>query len=124
MGNLYTLLKMLYCIHIQQRPSGWYPGIISHNLSRQPVKIKVTKYCNLFLLYTGAAATAHTPQIHCLLGLYAMSMNCMEAAEAQFLRAIQVSIQILLKPKSLTWLDCSQSGSSYLAHIIIIMFCL
>ena len=29
-------------------------------------------------------AISHAPQMHCLLGLYAMSMNCMEAAEAQF----------------------------------------
>ncbi|KAI8419859.1 hypothetical protein MSG28_008487 [Choristoneura fumiferana] len=40
---------------------------------------------------TAASAEAHTPQLHCLLGLYAMSMNCMEAAEAQFLTAIQMS---------------------------------
>ncbi|CAH2235376.1 jg5944 [Pararge aegeria aegeria] len=36
-------------------------------------------------------AATHTPQLHCLLGLYAMSMNCMEAAEAQFLTAINMS---------------------------------
>ncbi|XP_045501985.1 MAU2 chromatid cohesion factor homolog [Colias croceus] len=36
-------------------------------------------------------AAAHTPQLHCLLGLYAMSMNCMEAAEAQFHTAIHMS---------------------------------
>ncbi|XP_063366972.1 MAU2 chromatid cohesion factor homolog [Cydia amplana] len=40
---------------------------------------------------TAASAAAHTPQLHCLLGLYAMSMNCMEAAEAQFLTAIHMS---------------------------------
>ncbi|CAG9133956.1 hypothetical protein JYU34_014642 [Plutella xylostella] len=40
---------------------------------------------------TPASAAAHTPQLHCLLGLYAMCMNCMEAAEAQFLHAIQMS---------------------------------
>ncbi|XP_065333268.1 MAU2 chromatid cohesion factor homolog isoform X2 [Cloeon dipterum] len=33
----------------------------------------------------------HQPQIHTLLGLYAMSMNCMEAAEAQFLAALRTS---------------------------------
>lgn len=33
----------------------------------------------------------HRPQIHTLLGLYAMSMNCMEAAEAQFAAALRVS---------------------------------
>lgn len=32
----------------------------------------------------------HTPQLHALLGLYAMSMNCMEAAEAQFTAAHRV----------------------------------
>ncbi|XP_030029055.2 MAU2 chromatid cohesion factor homolog [Manduca sexta] len=40
---------------------------------------------------TTASAAAHTPQLHCLLGLYAMSMNCMEAAEAQFHTAIHTS---------------------------------
>ncbi|XP_028164930.1 MAU2 chromatid cohesion factor homolog [Ostrinia furnacalis] len=40
---------------------------------------------------TACSAAAHTPQLHCLLGLYAMSMNCMEAAEAQFLTAIHMS---------------------------------
>ncbi|XP_053615110.1 MAU2 chromatid cohesion factor homolog [Plodia interpunctella] len=38
-----------------------------------------------------SSAAAHTPQLHCLLGLYAMSMNCMEAAEAQFHTAINMS---------------------------------
>ncbi|KAK0167876.1 hypothetical protein PV327_001731 [Microctonus hyperodae] len=33
----------------------------------------------------------HGPQLHTLLGLYAMSMNCMEAAEAQFLAALRTS---------------------------------
>lgn len=32
----------------------------------------------------------HGPQLHTLLGLYAMSMNCMEAAEAQFSSALTV----------------------------------
>jgi MAternally-affected-uncoordination protein len=32
----------------------------------------------------------HRPQLHTLLGLYAMSMNCMEAAEAQFTAALRV----------------------------------
>lgn len=32
----------------------------------------------------------HRPQLHVLLGLYAMSMNCMPAAEQQFNAAIQV----------------------------------
>lgn len=31
----------------------------------------------------------HRPQLHTLLGLYAMSMNCMEAAEAQFTAALR-----------------------------------
>ncbi|PSN54061.1 MAU2 chromatid cohesion factor [Blattella germanica] len=33
----------------------------------------------------------HRPQLHTLLGLYAMSMNCMEAAEAQFTAALRTS---------------------------------
>ncbi|KYQ56901.1 MAU2 chromatid cohesion factor like protein [Trachymyrmex zeteki] len=33
----------------------------------------------------------HRPQLHVLLGLYAMSMNCMEAAEAQFTAALRTS---------------------------------
>lgn len=32
----------------------------------------------------------HGPQLHTLLGLYSMSMNCMEAAEAQFMAALNV----------------------------------
>ncbi|XP_064607711.1 MAU2 chromatid cohesion factor homolog [Liolophura sinensis] len=35
--------------------------------------------------------TSHGAQIHTLLGLYAMSMNCMEAAEAQFNTALRLS---------------------------------
>ncbi|XP_022329171.1 MAU2 chromatid cohesion factor homolog [Crassostrea virginica] len=35
--------------------------------------------------------TTHGAQIHTLLGLYAMSMNCMEAAELQFITAIKSS---------------------------------
>jgi MAternally-affected-uncoordination protein len=34
----------------------------------------------------------HRPQLHTLLGLYAMSMNCMEAAEAQFTAALRVRL--------------------------------
>ncbi|XP_060534936.1 MAU2 chromatid cohesion factor homolog isoform X2 [Cylas formicarius] len=34
---------------------------------------------------------AHGPQLHTLLGLYAMSMNCMEEAEAQFIAALNTS---------------------------------
>ena len=34
--------------------------------------------------------STHGAQIHTLLGLYAMSMNCMEAAEAQFQTAVKV----------------------------------
>lgn len=34
---------------------------------------------------------AHRPQLHTLLGLYAMNMNCMEAAEAQFHAALKTS---------------------------------
>jgi MAternally-affected-uncoordination protein len=33
----------------------------------------------------------HGPQLHTLLGLYSMSMNCMEAAEAQFMAALNTS---------------------------------
>lgn len=33
----------------------------------------------------------HRPQLHTLLGLYAMSMNCMDAAEGQFTAAVSVS---------------------------------
>ncbi|XP_026743945.1 MAU2 chromatid cohesion factor homolog [Trichoplusia ni] len=40
---------------------------------------------------TPAIGALHTPQLHCLLGLYAMSMNCMEAAESQFHTAIHMS---------------------------------
>lgn len=32
----------------------------------------------------------HRAQLHVLLGLYAMSMNCMEAAEAQLISALNV----------------------------------
>lgn len=34
---------------------------------------------------------SHRAQLHVLLGLYAMSMNCMEEAEAQLLSALNVS---------------------------------
>lgn len=33
----------------------------------------------------------HKPQLHALLGLYAMSTNCMDAAEAQFSAALKVN---------------------------------
>lgn len=33
----------------------------------------------------------HWPQVHTLLGLYSMNMNCMEAAEAQFMVTLNVS---------------------------------
>ncbi|GFO22972.1 mau2 chromatid cohesion factor homolog [Plakobranchus ocellatus] len=35
--------------------------------------------------------TTHGSQIHTLIGLYAMSMNCMEAAEAQFITALKMT---------------------------------
>ncbi|KAK6617232.1 hypothetical protein RUM43_005163 [Polyplax serrata] len=35
----------------------------------------------------------HRPQLHTLLGLYAMNMNCMEAAEAQFHAALRTSTE-------------------------------
>ncbi|KAJ8303992.1 hypothetical protein KUTeg_017575 [Tegillarca granosa] len=39
--------------------------------------------------------TTHGAQVHTLLGLYAMSMNCMEAAEAQFKTAVKfIYVQI------------------------------
>lgn len=37
----------------------------------------------------------HSAQLHTLLGLYAMSMNCLEAAEAQLNAALRVSKPIL-----------------------------
>ncbi|XP_076465078.1 MAU2 chromatid cohesion factor homolog isoform X2 [Babylonia areolata] len=37
--------------------------------------------------------TMHGAQIHTLIGLYAMSMNCMEAAEAQFKTALEANKQ-------------------------------
>lgn len=44
---------------------------------------------------------SHGPQLHTLLGLYAMTMNCLEEAEMQFTVAIQVNninlISYLLK---------------------------
>lgn len=39
----------------------------------------------------------HRPQLHTLLGLYAMNMNCMEAAEAQFHAALRVFVNLLHK---------------------------
>lgn len=36
----------------------------------------------------------HGPQLHTLLGLYSMSMNCMEAAEAQFRAALNVCMNV------------------------------
>lgn len=38
----------------------------------------------------------HRPQLHTLLGLYAMSMNCMEAAEAQFSTVLQVGVLVIV----------------------------
>ncbi|XP_065168377.1 MAU2 chromatid cohesion factor homolog [Atheta coriaria] len=38
----------------------------------------------------------HGPQLHTLLGLYSMSMNCMEAAEAQFTACLMSSSEIEL----------------------------
>lgn len=38
---------------------------------------------------------SHGPQLHTLLGLYSMSMNCMEVAEAQFKSALRVCIKYL-----------------------------
>lgn len=37
--------------------------------------------------------TTHCAQLHTLLGLYAMSMNCMEAAEGQFRAAVRTSTE-------------------------------
>lgn len=39
----------------------------------------------------------HRPQLHTLLGLYAMSMNCIEAAEQQFSAAVSVSIRKIIE---------------------------
>lgn len=39
---------------------------------------------------------SHRPQIHTLIGLYAMSMNCMNAAEVQFTTAIKVNFVLFL----------------------------
>ena len=39
----------------------------------------------------------HRPQLHALIGLYAMSMNAMAAAEAQFLAALRMSTVIKFK---------------------------
>lgn len=38
---------------------------------------------------------SHRPQIHTLIGLYAMSMNCMNEAESQFTTALKVSLHFL-----------------------------
>lgn len=38
---------------------------------------------------------SHRSQLHVLLGLYAMSMNCMEQAEAQLISALNVFINFL-----------------------------
>ena len=38
----------------------------------------------------------HRVQLHILLGLYSMSMNCMEAAEAQLIAALNVCQSTLL----------------------------
>jgi len=43
----------------------------------------------------------HRPQLHTLLGLYAMSMNCMEAAEAQFSAALRVRQKQNFKERNL-----------------------
>lgn len=40
---------------------------------------------------------SHRPQLHMLIGLYAMSMNCMDAAEMQFTTSLRVGVLIYLK---------------------------
>ncbi|KAM7285395.1 MAU2 chromatid cohesion factor homolog, partial [Ixodes scapularis] len=53
----------------------------------------------------------HMPQLHTLLGLYAMSMNCMEAAEAQFSMVLRVSFpRITLCSILLSGTGCSRSS--------------
>jgi len=37
---------------------------------------------------------SHRPQLHMLIGLYAMSMNCMDAAEMQFTTSLRVGKKI------------------------------
>ena len=39
----------------------------------------------------------HSAQLHTLLGLYSMSMNCLDAAEAQLTCALRVSRNIFIK---------------------------
>lgn len=40
---------------------------------------------------------SHRPQLHMLIGLYAMSMNCMDAAEMQFTTSLRVGILFIVK---------------------------
>ena len=51
----------------------------------------------------------HRAQLHTMLGLYAMSMNCMEAAENQFNAALRVSmnLDIILNCFGYFWISLS-----------------
>lgn len=51
---------------------------------------EIAQACNLCQKQPHLLRT-HRPQLHTMLGLYAMSMNCMEAAEVQFSSALQSS---------------------------------
>ncbi|XP_046399087.1 MAU2 chromatid cohesion factor homolog [Ischnura elegans] len=51
---------------------------------------EISQACGLCQQQPRLLAT-HRPQLHTLLGLYAMSMNCMESAEAQFSAALRTS---------------------------------
>lgn len=57
----------------------------------------------------------HGPQLHTLLGLYAMSMNCMEAAEVQFSTVLSVILVIMdnfnLKVLTVTVFRLRMNGS-------------
>ena len=51
---------------------------------------EIAQACNLCQLHPHLLKS-HRPQLHTMLGLYAMSMNCMDAAELQFSSALRAS---------------------------------
>ncbi|XP_014673025.1 PREDICTED: MAU2 chromatid cohesion factor homolog [Priapulus caudatus] len=53
---------------------------------------EIVQACQLCHQHPNLMST-HRPQVHTLLGLYAMSMNCMEAAETQFNTALRLSTE-------------------------------
>lgn len=57
---------------------------------------------------------SHRPQLHMLIGLYAMSMNCMDAAEMQFTTSLRVGVL-----KSRTYNTCLRPGLRGLTTAII-----